>query len=218
MKAVLTIVGGEGFAEIARLTHPAISSYARQIGADFISVNTESAKPHFEKFRISDFLRIYERILFIDTDVIITNECPDIFSIVPKDAFAAWFPNPMIEDRFLGEIMRVQSVLGDIGWRKNYFNSGVMIVSAEHRAIFQDPGSYEGEFYEQTLLNYRVQQARCKIFDIGLEWNHTCVLNSDQRFQSRFIHYAGPGHIHGLSRLDQIKADLEALRRAQMSD
>ncbi len=64
MKAILTIAAGSEFREIAALTHPLISAYARAIDADFISLNGAVARPHFAKFRIAEFLGIYP-VLFM---------------------------------------------------------------------------------------------------------------------------------------------------------
>ena len=213
MKALLTIAVGSGFHEIAALTHPWIEGYARQVGADFISLHTDAAAPHFEKCRIAAFLDTYDRILYMDTDIIVNDGCPDIFDQVPEDAFGAWFVNPMIPGRFADRIARVQQVLGEIGWTENYFNSGVMVLSRVHRAIFDNPGEYADDFFEQTLLNYRVQKGRYRTVDIGYRWNHTGVVQSRQRLQSHFIHYAGSAHMPGVSLIDQIRADLKALGR-----
>ncbi len=219
MKALLTIVIGTDYQEIARLTHPGLSAYARQIGADFVSLNTPSDSPTLEKFRIAEFLGIYDRILYMDTDIVITNQCPDILAVVPEDAFGAWFPNPMIPGRFVELIARAQIELGDIGWTQNYFNSGVMVVSQAHRAIFADVSSYRwfmrpDNYFDQTLLNYRVQQSRCRTFDLGFCWNHTPAAKNEDRFKSHFIHYCGTrGHIQNLKRIDQIRTDLRTLGR-----
>ncbi len=212
MKALLTIAIGAEYQEIANLTHPALSAYARQIGADFFSLSTSDGVPHLQKFRIADFLGLYERILFIDTDIVVTDPCPDVFALVPDEAFGAWFPNPMIPGRFADQIARAQVELGDIGWTRNYFNSGVMVVSRTHRGIFEDAKARAAfarpeNFFDQTLLNYLVQKNRCKIVELGFRWNHTGVVDGQERFQSHFIHYAGRGH----GRADQIRADLVEL-------
>ena len=153
----------------------------------------------------------YERILFMDSDIIITDNSPDLFALVPDDRFGAWFVNPMIPGRFAENIAHVQAALGRIGWVSGYFNSGVMVLSRAHRSIFEDPQDYSDMFFEQTLLNYRVQAGRYLTFDLGYRWNHTCAVFSDRRLHSYFIHYAGPGHIRGMSRAEQIRTDLGAL-------
>jgi alpha-N-acetylglucosamine transferase len=213
MKAILTIAVGQAFHDIAALTHPAMAAYARRTNADFISLNTDAAEPHFQKARIAEFLKIYDRILYLDTDIVVNDGCPDLFAIVPEDRFGAWFPNPMFPGRFADRIRLVQQVLGDIGWVDNYFNSGVMLVSPAHAAAFDNLGEYRDDFFEQTLLNYRVRQDRYPTKDIGFRWNHTGAVVSPSRLQSHFIHYAGSAHMPGVDLIDQIRADLKALGR-----
>src|SRR5262249_54404349 len=136
MKALVTIATGANYQEqIARFTHPGLSAYAQQIGADFISVNTSDGPPYLEKFRLANFLDLYERVLFMDTDIVIVDPCPDVFTRVPDDAFGARFETP---GRYADQIVRAQHELGDIGWTQNYFNSGVMVVSRAHHAIFEN--------------------------------------------------------------------------------
>ncbi len=213
MKAILTIVSGQGFRDIAALTHPAIAAYARQIGVDFISLDADSAAPHFEKARIADFLGTYDRLLYMDTDIVVTDGCPDLFAVVPEDSFGAWFPSSLFPARFADKIVRVQQELGDIGWVETYFNSGVMVVSPRHRPVFAQLSGYRDEFFEQTLLNYRVQQGRYRSTDIGYRWNHTGAVRSSRRLKSHFIHYAGSAHMPGVDLIEQIRADLRTLGR-----
>jgi hypothetical protein len=213
MNAVVTIAVGDEFHQIAELTSPLIARYAQRIGADFLSINQPSSTPHFEKFRIFDLLTIYERIVYLDTDLIVTERCPDLLKIVPADAFGAWFPSRM-GPGFEGAIAQAQRTLGDIGWKSDYFNSGVMVVSRVHRGIFAPPFDYKDEYFEQTLINYRVQRARAKVHDIGWQLNHTGRVQCQAgRMASNIIHYAGAGHIPGVSRLEQIRRDLAAPRK-----
>ena len=208
MHAVVTVTIGEEFRQIADLTHPLMAAYARRIGADFISLHGDTAKPWLEKFRLFDFLGLYQRVMFLDTDVIVKPDCPDLFEIVPADTFGAWLTSRH-GPGFDPLIARIQQHLPDLGWRKTYFNSGVLVVSQKHRAAFAKPIEYEDEMYDQTLLNYRVQKLGYTIFDIGYNFNHTAAatLIAD-RLASHILHYAGAGR----ARVDMIGSDLRLLR------
>ncbi len=75
---------------MANLTLPFLKYYANKIGADFIILNNvviNGTVPHYEKFQLYDLLEIYDRILYIDIDVIVTEKCPNLFDIVPIDSF-----------------------------------------------------------------------------------------------------------------------------------
>ena len=76
------------------LTHPLIRKYAEKINADFILIDTKkvgSSHPIHEKFQIYDILNIYARIIYLDTDIVIKNECPNLFDIVPEEKLGVFF-------------------------------------------------------------------------------------------------------------------------------
>jgi len=216
MNAVVTIALGSEFQQMAAMTAPLTAGYARRIGAEFLEIGQTSTAPHFEKFRLFDLLLKYDRIVYLDTDLIVNDNCPDLFSLVPVDRFGAWFPSRM-GPGFEGAIAQAQSALGDIGWRGEYFNSGVMVVSRCHREMFATPYNYLDGFFEQTLLNYRVQKLKFPKVDIGWRCNHTGrVRHPAGWLASPVIHYAGLGHTPGVSRVEQIRRDLKLLGKLQV--
>jgi lipopolysaccharide biosynthesis glycosyltransferase len=212
MRAVLTTACGADYLEIAALTNPLIAAYARRLNADFIALHESTVTPPaFEKFRLYDFLGVYERIIYLDSDLIVNDHCPDLFAAVPPTSLGAWLASQHTSV-FDQVIAKAQSALGNIDWAGDYFNSGVMVLSRAHRDVFRKPYNYCDIFKEQTLLNYRVQKARIPVFDIGWRANHTRrVERSAERLDSYIIHYAGLGHVAGMERLDQIRQDLVAL-------
>jgi hypothetical protein len=211
MRAVMTIASGPQVGEIASLTTPRLAAYARRLDADFISLNLPSQFPHFEKFRLYDFLAMYDRMVFLDIDVIVNDSCPDLFALVSEEQFGAWLASRHTR-AFEPNIADVQQKLGDIGWSGDYFNSGVMVVSRAHRQVFARPFEYYDGYADQTLINYRVQRAGLPIFDLGWRLNHTGRVELPQeRFTSHIIHYAGGGHTPGMDRAEQIRHDLRVL-------
>jgi lipopolysaccharide biosynthesis glycosyltransferase len=83
---VLTIAVGDDFQKMAKITHPTLKAYADRIGADFICVDKNTCStPHWEKFiNIYKLLIKYERIIYLDTDLIVRDDCPSLFDIVPE--------------------------------------------------------------------------------------------------------------------------------------
>jgi alpha-N-acetylglucosamine transferase len=211
MNAVVTIALGPEFQQMAAMTAPLIAGYARRLGADFLQIGQPSTSPHFEKFQLHHLLLKYERVIYLDADLIVNDHCPDLFALVPADRFGAWFPSRM-GPGFEAVIAQAQAALGDIGWNTDYFNSGVMVVSRCHREMFAPPYNYLDGFFEQTLLNYRVQKLRFPVTDIGWQCNHTGRVRTPNGWLgSHIIHYAGLGHTPGVSRIDQIRRDLKLL-------
>ncbi len=133
-----------------------MAGYASRIGADFVSLHRQAENPYLEKLRLGDYLGLYERILFLDTDVIVRPDCPDLFQLVPADCFGAWIASDH-SPRFDREIEQLQQHLGNLGWQKTCFNSGVMVVPRQHREAFAPVNASYHEPFDQGLLNYRVQ-------------------------------------------------------------
>ena len=83
--AVLTIAIGEKFQQIAKLTHPTLKFYSDKIGADFIVIDKDDPNlPHWNKFELFNLLKTYQRIIYFDTDIIVREDCPNFFDIVPE--------------------------------------------------------------------------------------------------------------------------------------
>src|SRR3989344_7906914 len=84
--ALFTICIGDFYTKLSKVTHPTIKNYAQKIGADFI-VKTETSfpLPHYAKFEIAKLLETYDRVLYLDTDILVSPDTPNIFDIVPQD-------------------------------------------------------------------------------------------------------------------------------------
>lgn len=213
-RAVITLAIGRFFSRMAAMTHPIFERYAESVGADFhvISEHKLTAdRPHFEKFQLRDFLDRYDRVLFLDTDIIVNRNAPDIFQFVPPEKFGAYLVSEH-SDRHDSSVVAIQQHLGALDWEREYFNSGVMLVGRQHREIFDlSHGMFEG-FYEQTQLNYNVRKLSIDVFDIGFRFNHTTAPRvPEERFGSYIIYYTGPGHMPGLPKDRQVRKDIRTI-------
>ena len=84
---VVTIAIGSDYAQFAKLTHPTIKAYADKIGADFLCIEEKALSgndPQWEKFQVANCLEKYDRVIYIDSDVIVRNDTPNLFEIVPE--------------------------------------------------------------------------------------------------------------------------------------
>jgi len=209
---VLTICTGDKYQAMGQLTHPTFEAYAKKIGADFLVINkTDKSSPHWEKFQIYDLLVKYDRILFVDSDIIIRSDSPNLFDIVPKDSFGVFDEAPFTPDRKYSLIKACEEY--DIklpNWKGQYYNTGVMVISRIHREIFKHPGKEIFNFYEQGYLNAIIQKLDTKCFILPYKYNRmTCldVVTGEERFASYFIHYAGVPNVDFVLQL--IKKDLD---------
>lgn len=155
----------------------------------------------FEKFQIGSLLDTYERILYLDSDILIRPSFPDIFEIVPHDHFGCVMEDigPLKWKRD-EERIRAQIKLGTIeSWTHGYFNSGMFVVSRIHQTIFSTKwrNIAGGRWPDQTTLNYQVRAHNYPIKELPIEFNYLPELctdwdNPEKRRAAHIVHYAGP--------------------------
>lgn len=212
--ALVTINIGKRFAEMGELTIPFMKKYADKIEADFVTIDKikqthqSQYSAYWAKFQLYEFFRCYDRILFLDLDVLIYPHCPDVFQVVPQEKIGVLLETDYGIDQ-TEEILDIQARVKDIGWRNDYFNVGVMVASKAHKEVFNIAhGSDGGQKYpEQTQINYNVQRLKVPIFRLDYRFNHTYFwgANTDWRAHSYIVHYAA---ITNEIRLALIKEDI----------
>lgn len=185
-------------------------NYARRHGISyFVSTRLDIRfyAACFEKFQgFKLFDKGFDRILFLDRDVIITPNAPNIFDCYPDvDALYAFDENSPLEHMDRDSI--VSGIKKDIDWPKNvygkyrYFNAGVFIVGKNvkdfidgyrNRQLYSIPQMRI--FHEQTCLNYFAAQKQVKFGNLDRWWNRMDLMQPDpqgERYNAHFIHYAG---------------------------
>lgn len=198
--AVVTVAIGDHYSKLSVVTHPTIKRYSEKVGADFISITKQKVSrstPHWEKFQIYDLLKTYDRILYVDTDIIIRKCAPNIFDIIPEDCLGIFNEATFVLHREYA-MTRAYEAYGitNIGWDGRYYNSGVMVISRCHRDLFIKPKREVANFYEQSFLNIQIQKHATKIFDLPYQFNRMFCLDQflgRERYECYFIHYAGLG-------------------------
>lgn len=201
-KAVVTICIGDEFKNISILTYPTLKAYADRINAEFIIINSCKTTPHWEKFQIFDLLNTYDRIIYLDTDLIVRDDCPDLFEIVPYNKIGGFNEAKFVSREYsLIETARAYDIdAGNINWNGKYYNSGVLVISKCHKYFFKKPDKEYSNFYEQGYINLKIaiEESRRKkeeslMFDLSYKLNRmTCLdISGEPRFASYIVHYAG---------------------------
>jgi len=220
--AIVTITIGDEFVSLSEITHPNIKAYANKIGADFICIDKCSSTPHWEKFQINNLLNKYDRILYLDTDLIIREDCPNLFDIVPYNQIGAFNEARFVKREY--SLLETAQAYGidpsNINWNGKYYNTGVMLFSKCHKKFLSRPEMEFSNFYEQGYLNlhismeesHRTKEDDTLMFDLSYDFNRMTCLDfcGIERHGSYIIHYAGyhyftkPGEI-----LSIIESDIE---------
>ena len=200
--AIVTIVVGKQVEELWQVSGPSLLFYAKKIGADLVildSIRMWMPSPHWLKFDLYGLLTRFDRIIYMDADLLIRPDCPNLFELVDKDKIGIFN-----EGKFTPRAMAIHEVKVRLkedfpGWDGfSYYNSGVMVLSKKHREIFLKPDSIPQlrfPFGEQTFLNYRILKSRFPVHELNYKFNRMSLMNSllgVSRLDSYVVHYAGP--------------------------
>jgi len=203
-KLLMATRADESVIAYTKYTHPILKMFAKKWDAEFKILDASLCVNKL--WRILELYNIfegYDRIFYIDSDVVINKNCPNIFDIVPYDTIGLVFEDK--GSRLRNRHVRIKKIKRRFGgnerWKSGYFNMGIFIASKAHRNIFTkiDGRLWEAEVgFEQTHLNYQMRKFGCKYIDLGYKFNHMSMFSeawngSPSRFDSYIIHYAGSG-------------------------
>lgn len=212
MKKLITTRADSTVMDWIELTHPIFREYAKKVGADFLvldeSLNCEEAKTgigdgmwHFRIMKHYDLHSMYDRIIHLDTDMLLMPNCPDLYEVVPYNSIGTLYEDVGTRKQPRVDCMNnAQNQFGDIGWNAGYINTGVFVTSECHKDIFQKT---EGKYFtdwgtDDVHLGYRIKKLGYEVEELGYHFNHMTMFsepwnNSPNRFDSHIIHYAGRG-------------------------
>ena len=216
---VLAISIGDYYNEVAKITLPSIKKYAEKIGADFLNV-TEFNKFYitqkWNKFLIAELLNQYKRIIYLDVDILIRDDCPNLFEVVPENKLGM-FNEGRYSPRF--EYLEQASEYYKEPlkkWGGKFYNSGVMVISRVHKQIFRLPKGVDFVETDQPYINLRILNDKVEMHDLHYDFNRMDILDKFcgiSRLNSYIVHYAGaPKDVQMgviLKDIDQWKKDKE---------
>ena len=201
MKLAIATRADENIKEMTDITHPVIEKYAKKCGADFIVLG-DKGEPHYHYriLQLYDLFEKYDRIISMDSDILIRDDCPDLFKIVPENMVGSVLEDKgsrMIDRR--QRIQKIQMSFGNADWKTGYINTGVAVFSKEHRDIFKERKKLWFDYgYDDVYLGYWIHKLGFKISELPFQFNHMRCFSEDwngnpDKFNSYIIHYAGGG-------------------------
>lgn len=187
----------------APFTIPIQKMWADKWKADYLILNdpaySRRAMWCYRTLLFYDLLKEYDRILYLDADVIVNKDCPNLFEKVPFDMIGA-----VMEDKGTRQnerwnrIKKVKAYLGEIDWDEGFFNMGVYVVSKIHRDIFQRVNGklWEDRGWDSPFYSYQIMRLKYYWTNLGYKFNHMSMFSEEwngapSRFDSHLIHYAG---------------------------
>jgi hypothetical protein len=143
-RLLITVATGRTHEDILAVTRPSLVAYAAKCDADYIELtNTTADWWGYEKFRVYEFARKYAQTLYVDADIWIKSECPDLFSldcVAMHDDRVALEAIPTGLDWAKPEfdaILRSQQILPRPVGR--IWNTGVVLCTRDTADIWQAP-------------------------------------------------------------------------------
>lgn len=201
---IITVGCGRDYEKQLDITEPLMRAYAEKCNADFVALR-ENKFPQWgigNKYQVHPYLEQYEQTLFVDADLIITDNAPNIFAecsssklwvhneyhvvyeIHPTDDWIQTECDEIAKSQFL-PLINITSM----------YNAGMFLMPRQFQYIYRVPDHPIPEYWcsEQHLFTLRLLHSRIPIGYLNENW-HLSFLN--RRFWEKapnayFIHVNG---------------------------
>jgi len=195
----------------------AFQQYAKKVNAELIVLKKLQIKlpgkklslaeqAWLQKLYIGKLLKDYDRVLFLDADIIINPAAPNIFIEYKNVDYIYMFNEGEYVKRGL-EIEQIRRCLNyNERWIdddcQRYYNAGVMLCSRQSN-LFNYVNIEELKMiidakvsmYEQTYFNYLIAKYRLPSKNLDPSYNRMSLLGeNEKRVNAYFIHHAGNGY------------------------
>lgn len=201
--AVVSIASGSHLATLKQ-TRPLRAAYAERIGADLVELTDDRWPdyPMVNKWRLAAVARRYDRTLYVDSDVIIQPNAPNIFDAVPADAIGLVNELPIVRANGVVQINYEKEyavIAQEAGWTKPEWcpNGGVIVMPRSLAHVYDPPATMPHNRWclDQYLLAVDCEKHGAKVELLDERWNWEWI---DRRFwlgldQAWFIHLNGCG-------------------------
>jgi hypothetical protein len=208
-RAVITLVIGDDAEQLHAATGPAQRRYAERIGAEYIVIRGATQDRRMmcaEKWRLKDYVPLWDRTLYLDADVWVMPDAPDVFEVVPPDRIGMVNVEPRMPGLWAWAVPEFHRLLRSQGLtpvtpERVYWNSGVWVGSREHAAYWTPPSHpYPAQWCtEEMWCRLQVDAAGLPIHDLDPRFNWTwpedrAMERVTAEGRPHFFHFAGMGN------------------------
>jgi len=206
--AVCVIPATESAVRLLNFTKQGIVNYAESCGADYIELTGDQSPdwPMANKYRLHQVTALYDKTLYLDCDVIINSNAPNIFLTTPDDKISAydewqswnsvsdtrWILNQQetIAHKLLDKKLRDQYINNGKFCSNSMLNGGVLVIPRDLRDYYKQPDvSYPRSWcFDQNYLTLLLPKS--KLYKLDHRFN--CAY-TDKDFYSK---YKGSYFIH----------------------
>lgn len=200
-KAIVTMAIGRKAEEVSTYTVPQMQRYADRVGAELVVIRDDQF-PEFpigNKFRMAEIGKLYDRTLFLDGDVWITDRTPNLFTLPTGKV---WMHPDREQLAKFGWLRQDAELLSDtqkmpLPEAIVCYNTGVMLFDREHAGIWQVPQHPFAATHtaEQTWIEMQAIASGVPIGRLPLRYNLQWWMRERWGKSPAFIHHiAGATH------------------------
>ena len=223
MRTLIVTRCDDSIAEMCELTHPRIEAYAAKVGASFhrlthtVDDANGDGRWHYRIMALRDLLQDYDRILHVDSDILIGADAPNIFEVVPFECVGSIFEDKgSRKDARIRHMQAARDRYGESGWTEGYINTGFFLASRPHIEIFERIRDqwFDGLGHDDVHLGWQIAKHGLPVHELPSVWNHMTMHSEAwngyaSRFSAHCLHYAGKGifDVVHKTKLEQMEAD-----------
>jgi hypothetical protein len=205
-RAICVIPANEYASLQLRETKKSLVAYAKKCNADYIELSGDQCEewPIANKYRLHQVTTKYKKTLYVDCDVVIKKESPDIFNLTPDDKISA-FNELEIHPRTEWIKEEQELVFFKVGldstkreFGSNMLNGGVMVIPQSLADYYKQPNKPYPKLwcFDQHLLTLTLPED--KFFNLDEKFNTEYI---SREFWSKlekgyFIHVNGCKDVH----------------------
>jgi lipopolysaccharide biosynthesis glycosyltransferase len=197
-KAVVTVAVGKALDWLA-VSEPTMREYATRVDAEFVKLTDVTCPyPMGEKWQVEKLFDVYERILYIDADVVVRPTAPNLFELVPENSVGVYDDMPDMAGRYAWYYAEIEQLQRELGLRPSplhhCYNAGLVMASRMHREIWRQPHFFRPTHcYEQNLVNCKIRDNGFKVynFDRRTHWQWWTDKENKYKADGCFLHFSG---------------------------
>jgi len=165
------------------ISSPLMKKYAEKIDADYIAITERKYQSlhgfnthYLDVLQVYDLCKGYERVLYLDADILVNPVAPDIFDIADPSKVA------VVEniEGWEESKERMQHIMGKIEWKRPYWEEGVLVIPNKY-IDYYNIANYKIEHLkeidkkivdvDQALLNYVFERDKVPLQYLDDKWN-----------------------------------------------
>ena len=199
---VVTVATGAKSQEVLQLTGPQTEQYAKRCGADFVQIIEPTQNWWgLEKFRVGRVGKLYDRTLYLDADVWVNDNAPNLFTSSPPGSVyihsdVAYQRNGLgWANTEVATLAKSQSVEP---WPMELLNSGVVLFDRDHCDMWSPPNESFDPTHcsEQHWIEGNLHRLGYPIQRLHRRWNTQWYWQDFARLApiAHFVHLANATH------------------------